>query len=57
MSKYPSCRKLWRITRTFDDYYYEIKLAGVVIDRLKIEEPTLTFLKQEGVISEVKEVK
>lgn len=57
MSEYPSSQKLWRITRTLDGYYYEIKLAGVVIDRVKIEEPTLTFLKQEGVISEVKEVK
>lgn len=57
MSEYPASQKLWRITRTLDGYYYEIKLAGVVIDRLKIEEPTLTFLKQEGLISEAKEVK
>lgn len=57
MSEYPASQKLWRISRTLDGYYYEIKLAGVVIDRIKIEEPTLTFLKQEGVISEVKEVK
>lgn len=57
MSEYLASQKLWRISRTFDGYYYEIKLAGIVIDRVKIEEPTLTFLKQEGVISEVKEVK
>jgi hypothetical protein len=57
MSDYPASQKLWRISRSLDGFYYEIKLAGVVIDRLKIEEPTLTFLKQEGVISEVKEVK
>lgn len=57
MSNYHACQKLWRISRSLDGYYYEIKLAGVVIDRIKIEEPTLTFLKQEGVISEVKEVK
>ena len=57
MSEYPASKKLWRISRSFDAYYYEIKLAGTVIDRLKIEEPTLTFLKQEGLISEVKEVK
>ena len=57
MSNYQASQKLWRITHVIDGWYYEIKLAGVVIDRIKIEEPTLTFLKQEGVISEVKEVK
>lgn len=50
MSKYQACQKLWRISRSLDGYYYEIKLAGVVIDRIKIEEPTLTFLKQKGLI-------
>lgn len=44
--KYNACQKLWRISRSFDGFYYEIKLAGVVIDRIKIEEPTLTYLKQ-----------
>lgn len=57
MSYYQASKKLWRISKTIEGYYYEIKLDGVVIDRLKIEEPTLTFLKQEGVIFEVKEVK
>lgn len=50
MSEYPSSQKLWRISHTLDGYYYEIKLAGVVIDRIKIEEPTLTFLKQKGLL-------
>ena len=50
MSEYPSSQKLWRITHTLDGYYYEIKLAGVIIDRLKIEEPALTFLKQKGLL-------
>lgn len=46
MSEYPASQKLWRITHSLDGFYYEIKLAGVVIDRIKIEEPTLTYLKQ-----------
>ena len=50
MSEYQASQKLWRISRNFDGYYYEIKLAGVVIDRIKIEEPTLTFLKQRGLL-------
>jgi len=50
MSEYPASQKLWRISRSLDGYYYEIKLAGVVIDRIKIEEPALRYLKQEGII-------
>ena len=50
MSKYNACQKLWRISRSLDGFYYEIKLAGVVIDRIKIEEPTLTYLKQEKLL-------
>ena len=48
--KYQACQKLWRISRSLNGYYYEIKLAGVVIDRIKIEEPALTFLKQKGLL-------
>jgi hypothetical protein len=50
MSEYPSSQRLWRISRSLDGFYYEIKLAGVVIDRIKIEEPTLTYLKQEKLL-------
>lgn len=50
MSEYHACQKLWRISRSLDGFYYEIKLAGVVIDRIKIEEPTLTYLKQEKLL-------
>lgn len=50
MSEYPASQKLWRISRSLDGFYYEIKLAGVVIDRIKIEEPTLTYLKQEKLL-------
>lgn len=49
--KYLANQKLWKITRTPEGYYYEIKLAGMVIDRLKIDYPALGTLKKEGVIS------
>lgn len=42
----PACQKLWRITREPTGYYYEIRLKGVVIDRIKVEEPTLSYLKK-----------
>lgn len=48
--KYPSSVKLWRVIKERDVYYYEIKLAGEVVDRLKIESPSLEYLQKEGVI-------
>ena len=48
--KYPSSQKLWRISKEFNGYYYEIRLAGVVIDRIKIDYPALATLKKEGLI-------
>ena len=42
----PACQKLWRITQEPTGYYYEIRLKGVVIDRIKVEEPTLSYLKK-----------
>lgn len=48
--KYLSNQKLWRIVKEPNGYYYEIKLDGTVIDRFVINEPTLSFLKGEGVI-------
>jgi hypothetical protein len=48
--RYLAHDKLWRITREPTGYYYEIKLGGMVIDRIKIEEPALTTLFKEGVI-------
>lgn len=50
MSKYPSCVKLWRVIKEPNGYYYEIKLDGVVIDRIKIEQPAIAVLKKEDVI-------
>lgn len=50
MSKYPSSQKLWRVVKEPTGYYYEIKLAGMVIDRVKIEDPTIAILKKEEVI-------
>lgn len=48
--KYTSNQKLWRIIRQPEGYYYEIRLAGTVIDRIKIEYPALAIIKQEGLI-------
>lgn len=48
--KYLANQKLWKIIREPNGYYYEIKLAGMVIDRVKIDEPALTVLKGEGCI-------
>lgn len=48
--KYLSNQKLWKIIKERGDYYYEIKLRGEVIDRIRIEEPTLTILKKVGII-------
>ena len=45
--KYLANQKLWKVIREPTGYYYEIRLAGMVIDRVKIEEPALTVLKNE----------
>lgn len=50
MSKYTSSQKLWRVVQEPTGYYYEIRLKNVIIDRIKIEDPTLFVLKKEQVI-------
>lgn len=50
MNKYQSSQKLWRIVKERNEYYYEIRLKGNTIDRIRIEYPALAFLKDEGVI-------
>lgn len=50
MSKYMANQKLWKITKEPTGYYYEIKLAGTVVDRIRVEYPALGVLKKEGVI-------
>lgn len=45
--KYLANQKLWKVIREPTGYYYEIRLAGMVIDRVKIDEPALTVLKNE----------
>lgn len=50
MVRYPSSQKLWRVVQEPTGYYYEIKLKGMVIDRLPINEPVLKVLKNERVI-------
>ena len=48
--KYLSNQKLWRIVKERDDYYYEIKLDGIIVDRVKVDEPALKYFKKEGVL-------
>lgn len=50
MRKYTSSQKLWRVVRQPDGWYYEIKLKGVVIDRIKVEYPALNILKKEEIV-------
>lgn len=50
MSKYLSNQKLWKVIQEPTGYYYEIRLAGTIIDRIKIEEPTLSVLKKEELL-------
>lgn len=49
-SKYKSNQKLWRIIKEPQGYYYEIKLDGVIIDRIRVEYPALATLKKEELI-------
>jgi hypothetical protein len=48
----PASQKLWRVIREPSGLYYEIKLKGVIIDRIPIEYPALNILKEEGIISD-----
>lgn len=50
MTRYTSSQKLWKIIEEPTGYYYEIRLKGMTIDRIKIEEPVLTYLRQKDVI-------
>lgn len=47
---YLSNQKLWKVVKERGEYYYEIKLRGEIIDRIHIEEPTLTILKKVNLI-------
>ena len=50
MSKYVSSQKLWRVIKERDEYYYEIRLPSITVDRIRIEEPALSYLKKEGLV-------
>lgn len=50
MTKYQSSQKLWRVVKEPSGYYYEIRLKGMVIDRIKIDYPALATLKKEELI-------
>jgi hypothetical protein len=46
MPKYQSNQRLWKIIQEVDGYYYEIRLAGVVIDRFKVDEKAFERLQK-----------
>ena len=50
MGNYTAAQKLWKIIRERDNFYYEIKLSGEVIDRIRIEEPALKYIKEKGLV-------
>lgn len=50
MAKYLTTQKLWRIIKQPGGYYYEIKLAGMIVDRVKIDPPAFDYLKNRGLI-------
>lgn len=50
MPKYLSNQKLWKVVKEPTGYYYEIKLAGTIVDRIPVDEPALTMLENEGVL-------
>ena len=50
MSKFTASQKLWRVIKEPNGYYYEIRLAGTVIDRIKIDYPALNTLKNAEII-------
>jgi hypothetical protein len=50
MSAFNSSQKLWRVIKERDDYYYEIRLAGIIVDRVKVDEPALKYLKSKEVL-------
>ena len=50
MKQYKPCQRLWKIARDPEGYYYEIKLGGIVIDRIRVEQPALGVLERSGEI-------
>ena len=48
--KWLSNQKLWRIVEQPDGYWYEIKLGGMVVDRVKLDGSAESYFKGEGVI-------
>ena len=48
----PASKRLWSIRKGYDGFYYEVRANGVIIDRIRIEEPALSIMKKEGLINE-----
>ena len=50
MSNYKSAEKLWRLVNERNVYYYEIKLKGMVIDRIPVSQDAFILLRDKGVL-------
>ena len=48
--KYLSNQKLWSISKQRDQYFYELKLAGTIIERIPIPEESIYFLQEHQLI-------
>lgn len=57
VKKYVASQKLWRIVKQPDGYYYEIKLAGMVIDRFKIPDTSRLQISFPSLIKQCDTIK
>lgn len=49
--RYLSNQKLWKVIKEPSGYYYEIKLKGIIIDRIKISPDVIKIMKAEGLLT------
>lgn len=48
--RYLSNQKLWKVVKEPTGYFYEIKLKGIIIDRIKISPAVIKIMKAEGLL-------
>lgn len=48
--RYLSNQKLWKVVKEPTGYYYEIRLKGMIIDRIKISPAVIRIMKTEGLL-------
>lgn len=47
MPEYLPRQKLWKLTKEPDGYYYELRLAGMVVDRFRVPKDSKLNLVME----------